>query len=131
MSTDPLRSFSYRLVIANVILAGFSDVSGLKDQEETDGLRKLPGRAKYSNVTLKRGLTNSKELWDWHREATTGMTPRKSASIVLVDERGRQVKCWCLRNAWPVKLIRPALKATANDVAIETLELTCEGIEVC
>jgi phage tail-like protein len=91
--------------------------------------RKLPGRVKYANIVLKWGLTDSTELYDWHREAAKGNTQRRNGSIVVHDRQGNEVARWNFFQAWPSKWDGPDFNAASDDIAIETLELAHEGIE--
>jgi phage tail-like protein len=96
---------------------------------------KFPEHTSHGNVTLKRGVTKANELIDWQLDVASGAfslrkredNPR--VAIVLKDEAGAEVKRWVLRRAFPTKWIGPDLKASASEVAIESLELAHEGIE--
>ncbi|HYU34437.1 MAG TPA: phage tail protein [Thermoanaerobaculia bacterium] len=136
---DPFRSFNFRVEIDGLTRAGFRECSGLdasqdpiEYREGTEGLtaRKLPGLNKYSNITLKLGMTDDAELWDWRKKAITGKVERKNGSIVLLDEAGEEKLRWNFREAWPTKWTGPSFNATGNEVAIETLEITHEGLEL-
>ncbi|HEX6861324.1 MAG TPA: phage tail protein, partial [Thermoanaerobaculia bacterium] len=100
--------------------------------EGTDQLtaRKLPGLNKFSNITLKWGMTDDHELWDWRKKAMTGKVERKNGSIVLLDDTGAEKMRWNFREAWPTKWTGPSFNATGNEVAIETLEIAHEGLEL-
>ncbi len=134
---DPYKNFHFRVEIGGIQQAGFSECSGLASEiaviEYREGgeigSRKLPGRISYHDITLKRGVTNSRELYDWHRAALQGQVDRRNGSILLLDESGNEVVRWNFVNAWPRKWEGPELKAKGNDVALESLTLTCEGIE--
>lgn len=93
-------------------------------------VRKLPGLTKYPNIVLKRGLTRDLSLWNWRQTVVNGKTQRRSGSIVLLDESGNQVLRWHFQEGWPAKWEGPALDAKANEVAIETLEIAHEGLEL-
>lgn len=119
--------------------AGFAEVSGLsvevaaieyREGSDKGGIRKMPGLAKYPNVTLKRGVTTDLTLWNWMRTVLEGGTIRANGRIQLLNERREPVRTWKLRNAFPAKYVGPTLNAMANEVAIETLELCHEGLEV-
>lgn len=136
---DPFRSFSFKVEIDSVTRAGFRECSGLdasqdpiEYREGTEGLtaRKLPGLNKYSNITLKWGMTDDAELWDWRKKAMTGKVERRNGSIVLLDETGEEKMRWNFREAWPTKWTGPTFNATGNEVAIETLEIAHEGLEL-
>ena len=90
---------------------------------------KLPGLTKYSNIVLRRGVTDDRELYDWHRRIVQGDIERKNGSVVLLDRRGQEVARWNFFRAWPSKWDGPDLNAEGSDVAIETLELAHEGVE--
>jgi phage tail-like protein len=136
---DPYAAFNFQVEIDGVTQAGFSECSGLS--AETDAIeyrtgpeditvRKLPGLAKYSNITLKRGFTASKELWEWRKKVIDGATERKSGSIVLLDEARKPALRFNFREAWPRKWDGPTFNAKTNEVAIETLEIVHEGLKL-
>lgn len=116
----------------------FTECSGLSSEHEVveyrdgndpDVVRKLPGRLKYGDVTLKRGVTSDASLWQWRKMVESGNVAeaRGNAKIVLLD-RGSPVARWELVNAWPAKISGPELDADGNDVAIEELVLAHEGV---
>ena len=136
---DPYRSFNFLVEIDAVTVAAFSEVSGLTAETEVieyrtggmlGGARKLPGLTKYVNITLKRGMTQNLELWNWYKNVVEGKTDRRSASIVLLNEAHQEVLRWNVLEAWPRKWDGPALNARHNEIAIETLELAHEGFEL-
>ena len=136
---DPFRSFNFAVEIDGIARAGFRECSGLdasqdpiEYREGTEGLttRKLPGLNKYSNITLKWGMTDDHEIWDWRKKAMTGKIERKNGSIVLLDDAGAEKMRWNFREAWPTKWTGPSFNATGNEVAIETLEIAHEGLEL-
>ena len=93
-------------------------------------VRKLPGLTKYANIVLKRGLTRDLSLWNWRQSVVKGKTERRSGSIVLLDESKNAVLRWHFVEGWPAKWEGPALNAQANEIAIETLEIAHEGLEL-
>ena len=137
---DPLRNFRYRLEIDSITQAGFSEVTiadttidAVDYREGTDPsrIRKLPGLTKYGNVTLKRGVTNSLELFQWHKQVANGSiaTNRKTVTIVVQDEAGADKARFVVTDAWPAKYDAADLNAKGNEVFIEALELANEGVE--
>ena len=137
---DPYRQFNFRLEIDGTAMGNFSEVAlgaaitevvEYRDGSDKSGVRKLPGLTRYSNVTLKRGITSSLELYRWHRSVAEGRMDdaRKNLILILQDEASRDVARFMLRTAWPVKYEAPSFSATGNEVAIESLELTHEGLE--
>jgi phage tail-like protein len=134
---DPYRVYNFLVEIDGITRAGFRECSGLDStqdpidyREGTDSLtvRKLSGLVKYSNITLKWGITDDAALWDWRKKAMDGAVERKNGSIVLLDDAGEEKVRWNFRDGWPSKWTGPSLNATGNEVAIETLEIVHEGI---
>ena len=139
---DPYRNFNFLIEIDGIVQAGFQECSGLSSEvditEYREGgytlehgatVRKLPGMSKYSNITLKWGLTDSKELYDWHRQIIQGDVQRKSGSIVVLNTQGEEVVRWTFDNGFPSKWTGPDFNAKSSDVAIETLEIAHEGVK--
>ena len=95
---DPLRNFRFRLEIDGIQQAGSSEGTGFdvtvepidyREGNDPTHVRKLPGLTKYGNVTLKWGVTDSKELHDWHRQIVDGTIQRKNISIVGATAWGK------------------------------------------
>ncbi len=88
-------------------------------------------RASHSNITLKHGVIYSyDDLWDWHYSWVQGQGTRKDGLIVLNDNSGQPAKIWKFRRGIPVKWSGPSLNATQNGVAVESLEIAHEGLEM-
>ncbi len=135
---DPYRNFNFLVEIDGITQAGFSDCTGFgssndpieyREGGENTTNRKLPGQTKYPNITLKWGLTDSRELYDWDLDVTKGKVERRSGSIILNNLEGKEVMRWNFFEAWPTKWDGPDFSAKGTDVAIETLELAHERIE--
>lgn len=94
-------------------------------------IKKVPGRMKWNNITLKRGITDTMDMWQWRKMVEQGNLDgaRKNGSIVMFNQQGTEVARWDFVNAWPSKLTGPSANAGNNEVAIEELELTHEGYE--
>lgn len=126
--------FPFVVTIPGVGQAFFTEVSGLEASspvtpDSTALARKIPGLRKTGNITLKRGIvTARKGFSDWHDQTQTNPQARLPVTLSLLDERGKPAKTWTLHNAWPTKLTAPNLKADGNEVAIETLSLSHEGL---
>ncbi len=136
---DPYSAFNFLVEIDGVTVAGFSECSGLttetdvieyRNGDEDITVRKLPGLKKFTNITLKRGFTDSKELWEWRKKVLDGQTERQSGSIVLLNEAREPALRWNFREGWPSKWEGPTLNAKNNEVAIETLEIAVESLEL-
>jgi phage tail-like protein len=98
--------------------------------DRTSAARKLPGRVRYGNVVLRRGIAGDLELWEWFKSVRDGQLQRRNVTITLLDEQRNPVQRWLLRDAWPAKYDPSDLNAKGNEVLIETVELAVEGIEV-
>jgi phage tail-like protein len=134
---DPYRGFNFLVEIDGITQAGFQEVGGLdastdavdyREGADPNHVRKLTGLNKYSAITLKRGVTDSDELWRWRKSVIDGRTERKNGSIILLDESGVEKIRWNFANAWPSKWTGPSFNATSTAVAVETLEITHEEV---
>lgn len=123
--------------------SNFSEVSGLTMEAEVVEYRggadlqfsthKQPGLRKFSNVTLKRGIApadTGNGLFQWYNSITLGSVDRRDVTVSLLNQDHEPVMIWKIKEAWPVKLEGPGLKSTGTDVAIESVEFACEGIEI-
>ena len=135
---DPYANFNFLVEIDGITRAAFQEVSGFDSAidviEHREGganttPAKLPGMTRYTNITLKWGLTDDPELYDWHRRTIGGDVERKDGSIIVLDRQGTEVVRWNFLSAWPAKWTGATLSAEGNDIAIETLELAHEGVE--
>ena len=134
---DPYRNFRFLVEIDGIVQAGFSeatipdstqDVIEYREGNEPPILRKLPGLVKYGNITLKWGITDSMELYNWRKLVEQGKMKeaRRNMAIILMDEEGNIAARWEFSEAWPSKYDAPDLNAKGNDIAIETLEIVYE-----
>jgi len=136
---DPYGNFNFLVEIDGIVKAGFSEVSGLTAEinviEYREGgdpitVRKLAGLRKYSNIVLKRGLTQDLALWNWFSNVAKGNVQRAAGSIILLDAARNPVLRWKFVQGWPCKWEGPHLNAKSNEIAIEELEIAHEGIEL-
>ena len=134
---DPYKGFKFLVEIDGIVQAGFSECSGFgtsvdvveyREGGDVSTVRKLPGASKNDDITLKWGLTDSRELYDWHRAAVNGTIERKNGSIIVQDDTGTEKVRYNFFNAWPHKWTGPSLNAKGSEVAIDTLALACEGV---
>ena len=135
---DPYKNFKFRVEIDGIQQAGFAECTGLgseievveyREGSDPSAVRKLPGRVLYSDIVLRWGITDSRELYNWHLGIINGNLQRKNGSVVLLDDQGQETIRWNFFEAWPSKWQGPTLNAQGDDVAIETLVLTCERQE--
>jgi phage tail-like protein len=122
------------------VVGGFSDVSGLgfevsyseyrNGNERFNTVRKVPNSHKVDDVTLKRGLVGSADLWAWLKGVREGTADPRTVTITLLDEARKPVATWALRNAQPKKWVGPTLAAKGGgEVAMEELHLCHEGVD--
>lgn len=120
---------------------GFSEVSGLTQEiqaiEYRDGSFpeyssiKMPGLRKFSNITLKRGIVKAdNDFFKWLSTVKLNTVDRRDLVISLLNEEHQPVMVWKTHNAFPVKVEGPSLKASGNEVAIESIEIAHEGLEL-
>ncbi|MEK0313964.1 phage tail protein [Cohnella sp. 56] len=135
--TDPYRNFRFRVELEGLQQAGFSEVSGFdasfdviqyREGNEVITPRKLPGLARYGNISLKWGATDSLELWEWIQDCVNGTVERKTVTIIAIDEEGTDVATWQVIEAWPVRYTAPNFNGQGSEAAIELLELAHEGM---
>ncbi|HEY7050881.1 MAG TPA: phage tail protein [Mycobacterium sp.] len=134
---DPYPAFAFKVELDGIFVAAFTDVGGMDTTVEVTEFaeggdrtaKKLPGKVKYSNITLKYGLTDDRSLYDWLLAAAKGDVQRKSGSIVILDLQGNEKVRWNFRDAWPTSWKGAALAAKGNEYAIEEMDLAHEGIE--
>lgn len=135
---DPFRAYNFVLEIDNIARGAFSEVGGLTAEGDSvdyregsdvqSNVRKLIGMRKYTNLTLKRGYTPDKSLWQWYTNIVNGVADRRNVTITLMNEKREPVLRWHAENAWINKIEGPSFKASGNDVAMESVELVHEGL---
>ena len=134
---DPFHVFNFFVEVEGLLVAGFSECSGLQVETEiqeyaegglNDYTHHFRGRTKYPPLILKRGLTLNNQLWRWHQGVIEGKFERKNGTIYLLDKTHVPVTWWNFKKAFPSKWTGPELRATSNDVAIESVELIHQGL---
>ena len=136
--TDPFRAFNFEVELSGLIVASFSEVSGLaadgdpvpyrEGKDPTNNVRQLQGLRKYGPLKFMRGYVQDDTLWKWYLDIAQGKDVRRDGSVILLNEAHVQVLSWNFINAWINKIEGPALNATGNQVAIESMELQHEGL---
>jgi phage tail-like protein len=135
-TSSSASGFTFRVELDGVAVAGFTEASGLSTDADAVGyrdgasrtIRGLPGLRTSAGVTLKRGLSAGPALLSWYRAGVAGTADARTLSIVLVDEQRRDVRRWRVDGARIAKVESADLSGTGNEVAIESLELTHEGV---
>ncbi len=135
---DPYNTHNFIVEIEGIIIGGFSEVSGLNIETEVESIKeggandieyKLPKGTKYSNITLKHGITDFDLIWRWYDDVINGKVKRKNGSIFLCDQNGSPLVTWGFVDAYPIKLDGPSLNATTSNIATETLTLAHHGLK--
>jgi phage tail-like protein len=137
---DPLVSAFFTIDFGGSVKGAFRECTGLGSENEVveykaSGdkgkfvMKKVPGRMKWNNITLKRGITNAMDMWSWRKQVEEGKVEaaRKNGSIVMYNQSNEAIARWDFVQAWPNKLTGPSANATNNEVGIEELEITHEG----
>ena len=134
---DPFHSFNFFVEIEGLLVAGFSECSGLQVETEVqeyaegglnDYTHHFRGRTKYPPLILKKGLTLNNQLWRWHQGVIEGKVERKNGTIYLLDTTHIPLLWWNFKKAFPTKWTGPELRANSSDVAIESVELIHQGL---
>jgi phage tail-like protein len=136
---DPYRAYSFKLDIGGITEGHFTECSNLGirvtpiEYREAGGnqvVRHIPGPVQYAEVTLRYGLTSSRQLWEWMLSAVNGRVERKNASIVLLDSSGAsEVMRWNLVDAWPAEWRSAGFDALSREIAIESITLVFDSLE--
>jgi phage tail-like protein len=135
---DPFLRFNFAIEIEGLVAGGFQEVTGLQSEIEVEDYRegglnefmhRLSGPVKYgSNLVLKRGMTDSRALFQWYWDVMHGTVKRKNVSVILLDAAGQETSRWNFEKAYPVKWVGMELRSTASEVGVETLELAHRGL---
>lgn len=110
-----------------------SEIEIIEYRNGTDvssNVRKIPGLTKYSNLILKRGLIKSPELYEWFKQTKQGTLERRDIIVSILNDEKEPFATWRLKNCWPTKYGGSTLNATSNEVAIETLEIATEDVDL-
>lgn len=141
-STWPMPKFRFEVDLGTELKGvAFQEVSGMDKEVQIIEYRhsnstlfstiKMPGIAKYGNITMKRGVfVNDNNFWKWMDEIKMNTIKRRTVLIKLLDENGAVTMQWQLNNAWPTKITGTDLKSDANEVAVDTLEIAHEQLIV-
>lgn len=142
--SDPLIGFNYAIEVDGPVKCEgyFTDVSGITSENEVvehkvvndkgqESVQKIPGRIKYTDITLKWGLTDNLSFWDWRQMVVEGKMDdaRANCSIVMFDRDYTPIVRWDIENAWPTKVSGPSLSSGSNEFSVEELTITHEGIK--
>jgi phage tail-like protein len=122
--SSPYSGFNFIVEIDNVVVGGFEEIDGLSAPDTTAGAR-MPDLHKHTNLTLKRGVLGVALFRVWSSALAKGQPVPGTLKIIPHD---KAIQRWTFTNAFPVKYSGPGLKATNNEVSVETIEMTAEGV---
>jgi phage tail-like protein len=141
LSEDPLLGFNFALELEGSIAGYFTECSGIGSEHEIvehkvvdksghEIVRKIPGRLKWQDITLKRGITSDMRIWEWRDDLVKGDVggARKNISITMMDRTYSPVAVWHFQNAWPSKVTGPSFKSDDNSFGVEEVTLVHEGM---
>ncbi|RMG13025.1 MAG: phage tail protein [Planctomycetota bacterium] len=132
----------FKVTIDEVEAGDFNEVQGLTVQREVveyaqggenEFTRKLVGPTRFTNIVLRRGSSDSLDLWNWIKECIDGTIKRKNGSIIALNQAGDPVARWDFKEAWPCRYEGPDFDSREPGLAalaIETLELAHHGFEM-
>ena len=140
--SDPLIGFHFSLEISGKVSGLFTEVGGLGSESDViehkpttvkgvDFVQKIPGRLKWGDITLKRGITATMDAWAWRQMVVDGKASaaRANGSIIMMDSSGTPVAQWDFTNGWPSKVTGPSLTSDATAFGVEEITIVHEGIK--
>ena len=140
-SGDPLVSAHFMVSIDQFAQGFFLEVSGLGSETEVTEhklvdkggnsiVRKIPGRLKWSDITLKRGITKNMAFYDWRKIVEDGDVDkaRANGTIMMMDQKGDPIAEWTFDMGWPSKVSGPSLKSDSNEIGVEEIVIVHEGV---
>ena len=138
--SDPLIVYQFGIEVGGMVTGYFSEIAGISSESDViehkvsaegkDFIQKMPGRLKWGDVTLKRGITSNLQIWEWRQQVEQGKMndARKNCSILLYDRNMNVAARWDFVSAWPSKVSGPDIKADGNEFGIEEMILVHEGM---
>jgi len=138
---DPLVGFKYGLDIGGKAVGYFTECSGLNIEYETvehkivnekgvPVIIQQPGRIKYSDIVLKRGITSNLDIWDWRKEIEEGKidSARVSGTVTMLSQDGNPLSLWHFERGWPSKVTGPQVKSDSNEYGVEEVTIVIERL---
>jgi phage tail-like protein len=138
---DPLVGFHYAIEVQGVVTGYFTECSGvgseheiiehkIVDEKGRESIQKIPGRLKWQDITLKRGITDNMDIWDWRDQVVQGKVndARRNGSVIMFNQGLEEVARWNFENAWPSKVSGPSMKSDTNEFGVEELVIVHEGL---
>jgi len=136
---DPIFSFRFLVEIDGLVHGGFQEIAGISievdmESKKEGGLNEFEHHfikgIKNSNLTLKRGMGVNKDLWKWFQKTCNAKPEEKNGSIHIQDTTGKTISTINFFNAFPIKWEGPALNAQSSGIAIESITLVHQGLDL-
>jgi len=140
-ATDPVIGFHFSLELSGKVTGYFTEISGLGSETEIvehkivndkgiDSVQKIPGRLKWGDITLKRGVTAAMDFWQWRKMVEDGniVGARANGSIIMMDQALKPIAQWDFTNGWPSKVSGPTVQSDSNAFGVEEMTIAHEGI---
>ena len=131
ITEDPLLGFNFMLELEGALAGYFTECSGIGSEHEIveqkvvdkqghEIVRKIPGRMKWQDISLKRGITSDLKIWEWRDQLVQGESKdaRKNITITMLSRDYKPVAVWHFANAWPSKVSGPSLKSDSNEFGV-------------
>jgi phage tail-like protein len=141
-ATDPLVGFHFMIEVQGEVSGLFTEIAGLGSESEVidhkvvdeqghEFIQKIPGRMKYTDVTLKRGITAVMDFWTWRAKVEAGdlVGARKNGTITMFDQSYTPVAQWTFENGWPSKVTGPNFQSDSNAYGVEEMTVVFERME--
>lgn len=139
MADYPYTKFRFKVEVANTLVAHVTEVTGFdasvdvieyREGNSRPTPRKVQGLRKFGNITLKSGIIDTYEMYNWlNPQDEKKAIERKEVVITLMDEADTDIAVWQIEQAWPAKYTGPDLNSTSSEVAFESIELAHEGLK--
>lgn len=139
---DPLVAFKFGLEIEGKLSGFFTTVGGIGSESEViehkivnpdSGetiIQKIPGRLTWTEVSLKRGVTSSIDVWQWRQAIVDGKVDdaRTNCSVIAYNQANEEIARWNFENAWPSKVTGPDMDSGSTDYMVEEMTIVHEGM---
>ena len=139
---DPLVAFKFGLEIEGKLSGYFTTVGGIGSESEVVEhkivnpdtgetiIQKIPGRLTWTEVTLKRGVTSSIDVWQWRQEVVDGKVDdaRTNCSSIAFNQANEEIARWNFDMAWPSKVTGPDMDSGGTDYMVEEMTIVHEGM---
>ncbi|MEL6361614.1 MAG: phage tail protein [Pseudomonadota bacterium] len=137
---DPVTGLNFRIEIDGLSISGVQSIQGLglsndaityREGSDTPSERILPGLLSVRPITISRGISPNKELWNWTNTMVNGATERKAMAIILMNEAREDVVRYELGGCWPTSYEVGPLNAEISVlIAEESITIQCESFDL-